>query len=144
MTHGSLKIKELFKIFADPEDSKLRLVFRVEGQDYLKNKNFQVKNIKDLIDKICEEASKIGLSVVSDWFPVWIIKINIIFLFRKFPKISAILHFGANKTKIVKLFHIFHNFANIIFIPVLHSNFHSFLIIGAHEVTVSWWPSVIQ
>ena len=66
MTHGSLKIKELFKIFADPEDSKLRLVFRVEGQDYLKNKNFQVKNIKDLIDKICEEASRIGLSVVSD------------------------------------------------------------------------------
>ena len=66
MTHGAYQLANLFKIFVDPEDSKVRLVFRVPGEELLKNKNFQVKSTQDFVDKLCEEASRVGLAIVSD------------------------------------------------------------------------------
>lgn len=48
LTHSAFKLTDLFKIFVDFEESKIRLVFQVD-REHLQNKNFQVKSCQEIV-----------------------------------------------------------------------------------------------
>ena len=57
------RIVDLFKVFVDPEESALRFVVKgEEGQ--LKNINLESTQLVNIIARLREQASSIGLSLI--------------------------------------------------------------------------------
>lgn len=57
----SWKLVNLFKIFIDDEDSKIRFVFT--DDEKIVTKDMGVKNIKHTMEKLLDELHKVGLKL---------------------------------------------------------------------------------
>lgn len=59
------KLVNLFKVFLDLGDSRMRLVIKEEGSEVLAMKDYESAQLKELLARLGEQINSIGLSLVG-------------------------------------------------------------------------------
>jgi hypothetical protein len=59
------RLVDVFKVFLDYEESRLRLVLREDGGEHLITKDYESPAIRELLQRLGEQINAIGLSLTG-------------------------------------------------------------------------------